>query len=105
MAVAPNIDHEAVQEMIARGLSPMQARIFHVIVSRVLANGCQPTYQEIMDMFGFTSKGTMAQHIYALRRKGWIEWNARAGTHKGVKILRDFAGNPINGFKFDCPTE
>jgi repressor LexA len=54
-------------------LTRKQREIWGFIVDFWEEHGYSPTFQEVADDFGFRSLGTVADHINALRYKGWLE--------------------------------
>jgi len=54
-----------------------QKQILDFLKGYIIKHGYSPTFDEIADFFGFSSKGTVYKHIKALKNKGLIkqEWN------------------------------
>lgn len=57
-------------------LSKKQSEILNFIISYLSDYGYAPSYQEIADHFGLSSRATVHQHIQALRKKGYLHMQA-----------------------------
>jgi len=55
----------------------------------------QPTHREICSEFGFASPRAAADHIAALKRKGYLAENA--GAHRGLHLTDKALGVPLLG--------
>ncbi len=66
-------------------LTSRQAEILDFLIETHRARGMTPTYREIADRFGFKSTRAVADHIYALEKKGYIR--RRSGRSRGIELL------------------
>lgn len=64
------------------GLTKRQREIVDFIESYVSQKRCSPSYREIQDFFGFSSLGSVYNHIQTLKRKGVL-----SETSKGARSL------------------
>ena len=55
-----------------KGLTPRQLEVLSFIESFIQHHHYAPSYRETMEHFGFSSIGTVYNHIKALRRKGYL---------------------------------
>jgi repressor LexA len=62
----------------------MQARVLGAIRSRVAQGEPPPTYRELCKDFGWTSTGTVRDHLQALARKGHVELPGR--RHRQLRV-------------------
>lgn len=62
-----------------RGLTRRQSEILNFINSYISTNQYSPSYQEIMNRFGFSSLGTIHKHIHVLKRKGVLDSEHQKG--------------------------
>lgn len=79
-------------------LSKKQKEIYIWIKNFIIDNGKSPIYQEIGDAFGIRSTNCIAQHLNALRKKGFIDWDKH--TPRSIRITKEvFAkkGIPVIG--------
>jgi SOS-response transcriptional repressor LexA len=55
-------------------------------VRELMVDGLAPTYDEIAAHLGLRSRGQIAGHLYALRRKGRIEFGRQS---RSIRIIED----------------
>lgn len=67
-----------------RGLTEKQRRMLRIISEHVENNGFPPTYQQLCDIFGFSSKNAVKKHIDALVAKGYLE---KDSSPRGMRIV------------------
>ena len=70
-------------------LTKKQRRILDFIQSVQLAGGVAPTLREICAHFGFKSSKAAADHVAALKRKGFIAWEA--GKARSLRVISPLA--------------
>jgi repressor LexA len=68
-------------------LTAKQANILAAIERRLDAGESAPSYRELRDEFGWSSTGTVRDHLQALARKGYIELSG--SSHRRVKLRRE----------------
>lgn len=70
-------------------LTRRQQAIYDFIVRQVRHQGIPPTLMEIADNFGLSSAASVADHLKAIERKGFIR--RRPGASRGIEVsaLRD----------------
>lgn len=67
-------------------LTARQREVFDVIASSIRERGYPPSTREIGRAIGSTSTNTVAGHLAALERKGWIE---RDPCARGIRITHE----------------
>jgi repressor LexA len=79
-------------------LSPKQAETFHHVGETIRHEGRSPTVRELMHALGLSSTASVARHVDALARKGWI---VRRSNSRGIVISDEAAqrqrGMPYSG--------
>ncbi len=92
-------------------LTPTQRRLLDSIRGHLDRGEPSPTYRELCAEFGWTSTGTVRDHLHALARKGFIRLSGRNSHRrlclneelsdvKRVPIVgRIVAGRPITGYE------
>jgi len=70
-------------------LTKKQRRILDFIQSVQLAGDVAPTLREICAHFGFKSSKAAADHVAALKRKGFIAWEA--GKARSLRVISPLA--------------
>jgi len=70
-------------------LTKKQRQILDFIQSVQLAGDVAPTLREICAHFGFKSSKAAADHVAALKRKGFIAWEA--GKARSLRVISPFA--------------
>ena len=65
-------------------LTSRQKEIFNFIKSKISKEGYPPTRMEISNFFGFKSPNAAADHLKALKKKGFIE--ILSGTSRGISL-------------------
>ena len=83
-------------DMVGVGLTPRQRAIFRFIFDWTCDKGYQPSYQEIMNHFGFSSPNAVRIHVKAMERKGWL--HSSGNEMRCIRFLRTPAGMPFKGF-------
>ena len=73
---------------MARNLTSKQEKLLDIINNHLKERGEAPTYKELSEKLGLKSVATIALHIKALARKGYIQ--SVAGVHRGIRILREY---------------
>jgi repressor LexA len=81
-------------------LSPRQQRLLDYIRDYRDENQYPPTYAEIQEALGFSSKSHVDYHLKALERKKYIE--RVPGASRGIRLLRA-AGRPQNAYRRELP--
>ncbi|WKZ30993.1 MAG: transcriptional repressor LexA [Candidatus Dojkabacteria bacterium] len=80
-------------------LTKKQAEVLDLIKHKFDQDGTAPSLNEMMGELGLSTKKSVAFHLDALERKGYIVRNGRA---RGIKLLGDLAGDfitvPLMGF-------
>jgi repressor LexA len=67
-----------------RDLTKKQKEMLTIISEHVEENGFPPTYQQLCEIFGFSSKNAVKKHIDALVQKGYLE---KDSTARGMRIV------------------
>jgi repressor LexA len=67
------------------GLTPAQAQVLVALRRRIDRGEPAPTYRELCAEFGWSSTGTVRDHLRALQRKGYIELSGGRG-HRQVRL-------------------
>ena len=70
-------------------LTKRQRQILEFIQSAQLAGDVAPTLREICAHFGFKSSKAAADHVAALKRKGFIAWEA--GKARSLRVISPLA--------------
>jgi SOS-response transcriptional repressor LexA len=87
------------------GLTARQKEIFTWIFETTLTNGYQPSYAEMVAHFGYATTNSIAVHIIALIRKGYLAippgMGHRGGGRnpRGLRFLRLPDGAPFRGLQ------
>ena len=61
-------------------LTKSQEKIYNVIKKYIKEHHYAPSYQDIADLSGLTSKGTIYKHIRILEKKGYIIFGGKPRT-------------------------
>lgn len=61
-------------------LTESQEKIYNVIKNYIKKYKYAPSYQDIADLSGLNSKGTIYQHIKILQKKGYIIFGGKPRT-------------------------
>jgi len=77
-------------------LTPRQRAIFRFIFDWTCDRGYQPSYQEVMSQFGFSSPNAVRIHVKAMERKGWL--HSSGNEMRCIRFLRTPVGRPFKGF-------
>jgi repressor LexA len=78
------------------GLTARQQQILDFIQASQLESGVVPTLREIAQQFGFRSMTAAADHVRALRRKGYLVHHPRlARSHSVVPSLQHAVRRPL----------
>ena len=80
-------------------LTAKQRQILHLIARAIETNGYPPTYQQLCDELGFSSKNGVKKHIDALVAKGYLEKDSSA---RGMRII-DPEFQPGNSSEHSVP--
>ena len=80
-------------------LTPLQRRVWEAVVAGVLADGLPPTLAALIDSLGMNNKQSVAQVVYALGRKGFLDLNWLPAGH--ADAVR--ASAAANADRFRCP--
>ncbi len=69
-------------------LPPVQKKVFQFVLVHLVARGYPPTYEQIADAFGWSSKNAAWGHVNRLTVKGMLEQRKanRAITVPGTKL-------------------
>ena len=76
-------------------ISPLQRKMYELIVRSLEAEGMPPTNREIGRALGILSTGHVSHHLSMLEKKGWI--TRIPGKSRGIKISKRLAGIPLKG--------
>jgi len=76
-------------------ISPLQRKMYELIVRALEAEGMPPTNREIGRALGILSTGHVNHHLSMLEKKGWI--TRVPGKSRGIKISKRPAGIPLKG--------
>ena len=66
------------------GLTKQQKVILHLIADSVEKFGYPPTYQQMCDTLGFSSRNGIKKHVDALVSKGYLE---KDSSPRGIRII------------------
>jgi SOS-response transcriptional repressor LexA len=83
-------------DMVGEGLTPRQRAIFRFIFDWTCDKGYQPSYQEVMSHFRFSSPNAVRIHVKAMERKGWLL--SSGNEMRCIRFLRTPSGMPFRGF-------
>jgi len=67
------------------GLTPRQLEVFKMIKEYVKQNGFSPSYEEIKQVLGYSSKSPVHSMIHRLIARGWIK-NGN-GRNRSISII------------------
>ena len=67
------------------GLTPRQLEVFKMIKEYVKQNGFSPSYEEIKQVLGYSSKSPVHSMIHRLIARGWIK-NGN-GRNRSISIV------------------
>ena len=71
-----------------RPLTERQLGILEQIAACISENGYAPTTRELAELVGIKGPNAMNDHLWALRRKGYVHWeDGKARTLRVVKPL------------------
>lgn len=68
------------------GLTERQAQVFEFIKLFIAKRGWSPSYREIGKGCGMLSTATVANHVYALQKRGWIT-RTNEGEHRSLRVI------------------
>lgn len=77
------------------GLTRIQERVLGFITSSLKEKGVPPSIREIAGRFGFSSTGTVRDHLRALAKKGYIRLIPRRA--RGIELFPQAKGVPVLG--------
>lgn len=80
---SPSLKGRPRQE-IGASLTKQQAAILQFIRLRFAADQRMPSYQEISEAFGFSTKGGSFNHVLRLEAKGYVQVDR--GIARGIKL-------------------
>lgn len=83
-----------------KGVSKRQQEIITFIDQYIEKNQFSPTFREIQDHFGFSSLGTVYQHVEALKKKGLVTAEKRG---RRTLSLTDISSKNESGGGFKIP--
>lgn len=66
-------------------LTPRQQEVFDLLVAFITKHGYPPTARELSDLIGAASPNAAAEHLRALRRKGFI--TIAPNMSRGISII------------------
>ena len=72
---------------VRRPMTSAQQRLYELIVGYTCAHGYPPTLRELREAVGTASTNAVADHLKALRKKGWINWTP--GLARTLKAVGD----------------
>ncbi len=78
-----------------KGLTQRQQQVLEFIAAYVNERGYPPTYQEIADALGITSKQGVVRHLEALIRKGYLTKDDT--TARSLRIVAPEYQTPLTG--------
>ena len=67
------------------GLTPTQKKVYDAIVEFIDANNYSPSYEELKQILGYTSKSPIHGFIHQLKRRKWIA--SQKGASRSIIIL------------------
>lgn len=70
--------------------TPTQQKVLDFFRNRAAAGAPTPTYQEIAEVFGWSSRNAAKQHVLALIRKGMLKANTE-GSARGTSLAEPLA--------------
>lgn len=70
-----------------RPLTPRQRGILEHIAAYQAEHGYAPTTRELADRVGIKGQNAMIDHLWALRRKGYVEW--QDGKARTLRIVKE----------------
>lgn len=74
---------------MSKDLTVRQREVLQFIVDFKRQNEMPPTRREICKHFGFKVDNAAQEHLYALRRKGYVEMTPNIA--RGLKVLRELS--------------
>ncbi len=79
------------------GLTKRQREIIDFIESYISERRCSPSYREIQDFFGFSSLGSVYNHIQTLKRKGVLSDFRKGARSLNIPIKHEIKTVPLIG--------
>lgn len=79
------------------GLTKRQREIVDFIKSYAAQKRCSPSYRDIQDYFGFSSLGSVYNHIQTLKRKGIISETPKGARSLALQMEAPAARLPLIG--------
>jgi repressor LexA len=76
-------------------ISPLQHKMYELIVHAIEAEGMPPTNRELGRALGMPSTGHVNHHLNRLEKKGWIR--RVPGKSRGIQLRKRSAGIPLKG--------
>ena len=76
-------------------ISPLQHKMYELIVRAIETEGMPPTNRELGRALGMPSTGHVNHHLSMLEKKGWIR--RVPGKSRGIKLLKRSVGIPLKG--------
>ena len=76
-------------------ISPLQRKMYELIVRAIEAEGMPPTNREIGRELDMPSTGHVNHHLSMLEKKGWI--TRVPGKSRGIKLIKRPTGIPLKG--------
>ena len=68
-------------------LTDRQKDVYLAILTYIENHGFPPSSRDVQAMLKLASHATAEQHMIALARKGWIEWEK--GKNRGIRLLKE----------------
>lgn len=84
--------------MSRKKITAKQYEFLQFLIDHTEETGVWPTYQEIIDHFGYKSPNSVTQNLKALKKKGHLEYNDERGYYLGRQHRNDRpASIPVEG--------
>ena len=84
--------------MSRKKITAKQYEFLQFLIDHTEETGVWPTYQEIIDHFGYKSPNSVTQNLKALKKKGHLEYDEDRGYHLADQHRQNEpAGIPVTG--------
>ncbi|BDS20493.1 LexA family transcriptional regulator [Enterobacter roggenkampii] len=76
-------------------LTPRQSEVYEAIKVHIEKVGFPPTLIELAELIGCSSQNAAAEHVKALKKKGYI--SIAPGVARGISVVKtDWVVNPVS---------
>ncbi len=82
-------------KIMAEPLTARQKQVLDFIRRRIIFDRISPTVREVAGFFGFSSTGTVRDHLLALSRKGYLKLNKNKA--RALELVQESQSLPIVG--------